>query len=221
MQLNDIPIWNCFTSTLHVTLAETGIGMRRATQAAREIIRFTKPDIVISTGFCGALRTGLRRGDIVIAEKILAYPPALQSSSASLDRNLLDILSGAGKVNTNLGTFISTQVMMEKDRLAPLVDDQLQNPVLEMESHALAEVCAGNGIPFAAVRAVSDTAEYDPQPVCSKIFTDDMSVSLTKLLRAAVADPLIIRELLQLHSAARSAGNSLAEAIVSSLEKLQ
>jgi len=219
-QVNEIPIWNCTLPNLHVTLAETGVGTVRAANAARNIIRLTAPDIVISTGFCGAVKPGLRRGDIVLAERILTYSTALQPSTVSLDRTLLDILGSPGKIMYNAGTFITTQEMVAKHRIAALLGDQYPNPVLEMESHAVAEVCSSSGIPFAAIRAISDTADQDPQPVCSKVFSEDMEISMLKLIKAVVTAPQTTRELLRLYIDTETAGRSLAEAVEFSLERL-
>jgi len=220
-KLKEIPIWSCVSSNLHITLAETGIGTARAAKAAEEIIRHIAPDIVISTGFCGAVRPGLRRGDIVLAERILAYTTSLQPATVTLDRTLLDILGSPGKIIFNSGTFITTHNMVAKSRIAPLLDNQYPNPVLEMESHAIAEVCCNRGIPFAAVRAVSDTADQDPQPVCGKIFTADMEISMIKLMKSVITAPQITRKLLRLYLDTESAGKSLAEAVEFSLERLR
>ena len=206
---------------MQITLVETGIGRARATAAARNIIKTVLPDIVISTGFCGAVKPGLRRGDIVLAERMLVFSNQLHSSAITPDKELLDILNPPETTNYHAGTFISVAGMVSKCRIAPLLTAQHQNPVLEMESLAVAEVCDCHSIPYAAIRAVSDAADHDPQPVCSKIFAADMKLSMIKLLGRVVTAPSITRQLLQLHSDAEAAGRSLAEAIEFSLERLR
>ena len=74
---------------------------------------------------------------------------------------------------------------------------------------------------LAALRIVSDTTDRDPQPVCSKIFAADRKVSMLKILRTVITAPLRTRKLLQMHVDAEAAGNSLAEAIKFSLERLR
>lgn len=219
--LKDMPIWNCQSSNLHVILAETGIGMTRAAEAAKNIIRFATPDIVISTGFCGAVSPGLLSSDIVLAERVLNYTTTLHPYSVSIDRSLFNILSAPGNINFHPGTFITTKEMVAKCQIAALLDDRIANPVIEMESHAVAEVCNSCGIPFAAIRAVSDPADQDPQPVCSKIFTADMKISLLKTLKCVITAPQTTRKLIQLYTGAEAAGRSLARAIEFSLNRLQ
>jgi adenosylhomocysteine nucleosidase len=220
-QLHDLPIWSSTSSDLQVTLVETGIGITRAAEAAKKIIKFASPDIVISTGFCGTVKPGLRRGDIVLAERILQYRSELHSSAVTLDKILLEILSPPGKINFHFGTFITVPEMVAKCRIAAQLDDQNTNPVIEMESLAVAEVCNYRDIPFAAIRVVSDTADNDPQPVCSKIFAADMKVSMIKILSTVMTAPLTTRKLLQMHVDAEAAGRSLAKAIALSLERLR
>jgi len=89
-----------------------------------------------------------------------------------------------------------------------------------MNGLAVAEGCNYRDIP-AVFRIVSDSIDRDPQPVCSKIFAADMKVSMIKILKPVITAPLRTRKLLQMHVDAEAAGNSLAEAIEFSLERLR
>lgn len=212
-----VPLW-CHASTgRQIFLAESGMGSARAAVAAEKVISHTTPDIVINTGFCGALLPGLDRGDIVLAERVFAYAATLQTTAVPINKNILDLF---GNSSFHRGTFITTAAMVAKSHITPLLEERQANPVVEMESHAIACVCASRGIPFAAIRAVSDSADQDPQPDCSKIFAADMKISMMRILKAIIAEPALGRRLLQLRIDAGVAGESLAQAIESSLEKL-
>lgn len=219
-QIKDIPIWSFVSSNQKVLLAETGIGSKRAEEAAKHIIEFMSPDIVINTGFCGALTTGLRLGDIVLAESVLAYSTELHALPDAVDKTLFNLLSASVNQVFYPATFISTTGIESKWRIAALLNDKILRPVLEMESYAIAAVCHNNDIPFVSIRAVSDTADQDPQPVCSKIFGSDLKISIIKLLKALITSPLISRDLVQLSANTEVAGKYLAIAIKRTLETL-
>lgn len=221
VRLGNLFVWSGASANLQLILAESGMGMDHAAEAAQNIIKFAPPDIVISTGFCGAIRPGLRRGDVILAENILTYDTALRPTSAFCDRTLLERLSPSGATTFHRGTFITTSAMVAKSQIAASLDEQIRFPVLEMESNAVAEVCNRSGIPFVAIRVVSDTAEQDPHAVCSKIFAADMKISMIKLLKAIVTAPLITRDLIRLAIDATAAGTSLAQTIEFSLGKLR
>lgn len=218
---DELTLWSGTTADMQVTLAESGIGITRAAAAAKTIIQYAAPDIIISAGFCGAVNPGLHRGDIVFAEKIFTLTAGLQPSKATIDSDFLKLSDAAGRPDFLRGTFITTAAMVAKTWFAPLVDDRISNPVLEMESHAVAEVCQDNGIRFAGLRAVSDTAANDPQPVCSKLFDHEMKLSMVKLLLTVATSPLSVRRLFRLYVDTAAAGGSLAEAIKFSLGTLR
>jgi adenosylhomocysteine nucleosidase len=206
---------------MQVLLIESGIGTVRAAKAVRDIINLAAPDLVISTGFCGAVKSGLSRGDIVLAEKIFTYNSAHLSDAVSIDTSYLNQLGSTAKIVIHPGTFITTIGFMAKTRITEALHGEIPNPVLEMESHAIAEVCINHGVPFAAIRAVSDTAASDPYHICRKLFDADMNIRLRSLLKTVITEPTITRQLLQLHADAKAAGICLAKAIEFSLENIK
>lgn len=219
--LQGIPLWQSESSGQQLFLVESGMGTARATAAAESVIGQIAPDLVISAGFCGALLPGLDRGAIVLAERLLAYPDLRCSAAVSIDQTLLTRLAAPADKTLHRGTFITTPMLVAKNRVRTLLDEQLAHPVLEMESHAVGTVCARRGVPFAAIRAVSDGADQDPHLDCSKIFAADMKISIMQILKAIIVEPALGRRLLQLRQDAGVAGNSLAQAVALSLGRLQ
>lgn len=209
-RLHNMPVWTSQSPELQVFLAQSGIGTARAAAAARELISFAAPDLVISTGFCGALKPGLQRGDLVVAEKLFTCSTALRPFEVTLDRRFWELIGESG---FQPGTFITTEKMEAKSRIAPLVDAGCRNPVLEMESSAVASVCKSCDTPFVAIRAVSDTADQDPQPICARLFNAEMKISVIQTVKALLATPQMTRQLLQLYVDAGAAGKSLGKAI--------
>ena len=52
-------------------LVTSGMGMRRASEAARELIKTNAPCLLISFGIAGAVEADLEIGDVVVAEAVL------------------------------------------------------------------------------------------------------------------------------------------------------
>ena len=147
-----------------------------ATTAAVLIERFGVGEIVF-TGVAGGLGTGVAVGDVVVAESFLqhdldaspifpkyevplygtsrfASDPALtRRLAAAVQRALPDQHLHRGLVVSG-DRFVSTDA--ECRALRSALPDAL---AVEMEGAAVAQVCHDFGVPFAAVRTISDRAD--------------------------------------------------------------
>src|SRR4051812_44130566 len=52
-------------------LVESGMGPRRAEAAARLLVAQLSPRIILSYGFAGGVRAGLKAGDLALARRVL------------------------------------------------------------------------------------------------------------------------------------------------------
>jgi adenosylhomocysteine nucleosidase len=98
---------------------------------------------------------------------------------------------------------------IEKRRLAELHGAG----AVDMESAAVAEVCAAKGVPFLAVRAVSDAVDTALSPELVRLLSGGR-VSVWKALRALVRKPRLLSEFRRLARDTRLAAKNLAEALV-------
>jgi len=147
-----------------------------ATTATALIERFGVSRIVF-TGVAGGLAPGVNRGDVVIADGFLQHDldasplfPRYEVPLYGTDRFATDsALTGqlAAAVGRALhGTRVHRGLVVSGDRfVASAVESQALQRALpdalavEMEGAAFAQVCADYGVPFAAVRTVSDRAD--------------------------------------------------------------
>jgi adenosylhomocysteine nucleosidase len=200
-------------------IVESGMGTANAMHATSAALESFKPDMVISIGFCGALRTGISTGDLVLAGELFLHKDGtLQPQTGLLP---VDEYSPALQtVNSRVcrGTFITTEAMVSKDRITALLDDSMQNPVLEMESSAVARICINAGIQFAALRAVSDPVDEDPFQLAYDIIGPDFTVDSKRALVSLLRTPSHLPQLLRLMRNSRLAANSLAGAVSNLLE---
>lgn len=98
---------------------------------------------------------------------------------------------------------------VEKARLAAATGAH----AVDMETAAIAEVCAERGLPFLAIRAVSDTRDTALSPELERLLSGG-NVSIPKACFALVRKPRLLREFLRLRRDTRLAAERLAEALL-------
>jgi adenosylhomocysteine nucleosidase len=83
---------------------------------------------------------------------------------------------------------------------------------VDMESAAVAEVCAARGVPFLAVRAVSDTVGTALSPELVRLLSGG-NVSVWRACLALVRRPALIGEFVRLGRDTKLAAQNLAAAL--------
>ncbi len=218
----DLPVWKLESDSKSIFLLLSGIGFKKAGRAALLALDLIQPDIIINAGFCGALFPGLETGDIVAAESIYHYSSTTSAIEKSCDCELLETARLSGQPLIRTGIFISTEEIVDKKLLINHLKDFPDQPVvLEMESWSILNVCTERGTRFAAIRAVSDTAEIDPAGLFRDICDNSFTISFKKISLLLLKNPFILLQLLQLAKSAKAAGRSLAEALHFSLEQMK
>jgi adenosylhomocysteine nucleosidase len=147
-----------------------------ATTAAVLIERF-QVDRIVFTGVAGGLAPGVNRGDVVIAEAFMQHDldaspifpryevPLYGCDRFATDATLTAALDAAVR-RALPGARVHRGLVVSGDRFVSTTDESqaLQAALpealaVEMEGAAIAQVCHDYGIPFAAVRTVSDRAD--------------------------------------------------------------
>lgn len=146
----------------------SGIGKVNAAMSATEMILQDRPDCIINSGVAGSLSRPVASGDMVIASRVAYHdvwcgepndfgqvqglPRFFDADPALLDAAASCRMDGThvGLVCTGDQFFISTE---EDARILRLYPDAL---ACDMESAAIAQVCARYGVPFLSFRMISD-----------------------------------------------------------------
>lgn len=147
-------------------------------------------DIMMSTGYCGALQPGQRVGDIVVSgEMPVSSPiPFVRGEIASLDR-----VAATATEKRALG--------LETGAVA-----------VEMEAAAVARKAKEWGVPFCCVRVVSDTAEEDMPLDFNRYRDKEGRFSIARIMLGALARPFTaIPGLMRLDKSCRVAAERLGE----------
>jgi adenosylhomocysteine nucleosidase len=149
----DWPVYEAEFGGAKVRAILTGMGQSHALEAIRQVLP-SRPDICVSTGLAGALRSGYRPGDILAARLVSeAGEPVAVASHRELLSTALDC--GARQVERFATSKTLVARAEQKRELASQAD------AVEMESYTILAEAARYGVPALAVRAISDTAEFD------------------------------------------------------------
>ena len=188
-----------------VYLQISGIGQNRARQAAEKISSFF-PSLVISTGFCGALKTGIEAGDIVLdIEK--SNPERISQLVQSAERNRIKIIQGK---------FLNVDhALLDKNEKLRLGMETGATAV-EMESEAIEQVCKDKQIPFYSFRAVSDTVNQNQPSLVTAI--DPQGQLGLHFLKKLFFHPSEWFSFSRLALSSKKAENSLARILIQLIE---
>ena len=198
-------------------LVESGIGFDNATRAAAIMLRDGRPDLMISTGFCGGITAELQVGDVVVAKNIISTNvegfEEIAVSLSDVGRNFVTRQAGEGRRIVG-GTFVSASVVTSKVPLAAMLAGQYPNAVVEMESGAIAVIAAKNNIPLLALRVVSDAADEELGFSLDEFCDSELRrICIHKVLLTVLRKPRIIPQLVRLSRSSRRAAKSLTAAL--------
>ena len=158
-----------------VILMQCGIGKVSAALGAQAVISGFAPDYVINTGCAGGIGRGLQIGDIVIASEAAEWD--LDITALGYPRGYIDSLGGVrieadrglgariaehipAGVQVRHGLIVSGDQFISTDEQRAIILESFPDALCaEMEGAAIAHVCRQNGVPFAVIRSLSDTAD--------------------------------------------------------------
>ena len=133
-----------------IRLAVTGIGPKKARRTTQQVctgsIGFI-PDLLINSGFCGAVRNDLNIGHLIIANLIAYRDREMQLENSPIEK-VAALSVGSEYQVGKLQTFnwpVLSRARVSGDTLA-----------VDMESFAIAQTAATYQIPAIIIKAVSD-----------------------------------------------------------------
>jgi len=174
----------------------SGIGAGNAARTAAAVAG-DAPEALISAGFCGALAGDLRVGELVAADVVV---DERTGDRFAADPRLLAAAPG------RRGAMVSA----ERIARTPADRARLEGLAVDMESAALARAAAEAGIPFLALRAVTDERHHR-LPDFDKVMDAAGRLTPGAGLVHFVLHPRELPALVRLGPAARRAGAALRE----------
>lgn len=200
--------YECLLPAISVTVQISGIGHHRARQAAERICS-TAPSLIISTGFCGAIKKGIKAGEIILdTEK--SHPETI---------SLFVRIGNRKKIKVIQEKFLTvTHPLLEKNEKLKL-GEKTDAVAVEMESDSVLNVCKKKKIPFCSVRAVSDTADQNLPSIVTAI--DPQGRVGTHFLKTLLSHPSEWSDFFRLAVSSGKAEKNLAEILTQFIKEIQ
>ena len=169
---------------------------------------------ILSLGVSGALSSNLRAGDVAVATLVtdsidLAIPNRAWAYS------IYRALTGFGATfacHTSVFTYSKSVVASIQDKSK--LYQRTKADAVDMETWVAAQVAQKHKLPFAAVRAISDPANFSLPPAALVAMAPDGSIDLPAVMASLASDDAQLPDLLKLASYSSMAYNSLASAIL-------
>ncbi|HEV2687032.1 MAG TPA: hypothetical protein VGV35_00720 [Bryobacteraceae bacterium] len=119
-----------------------GIGAEAARRATEAVIRETRPTRVVSVGFAGALEAAMKVADILEPRVVVNASDGVRTQTGSGQGTLVSYAAIAGSE--------------QKQRLG----NAYGAAAVDMEAAAVAQGAQVHGVAFAALKAISDAADF-------------------------------------------------------------
>ncbi|MCL2187515.1 MAG: 5'-methylthioadenosine/adenosylhomocysteine nucleosidase [Defluviitaleaceae bacterium] len=181
-------------ATIDIVAVRCGVCKVNAAIAAQLLISRYGVTHLIVTGAAGAICQELAIYDTVIASDIAYHDvhegiltehhPWMETVYFKADAVLLDTIlrANANDPTVKTGRIVTGEAFIDVDGRDTIINDHAPLCV-DMETAAVAHVCYANGIPFAAIRSISDTPHESGAENMDKYFTQAGEKSVQVLLR--------------------------------------
>lgn len=193
-----------------LVLLETGEGVANVERHLESWLEQRAARAVLSIGFAGALSSSLQIGDLVIAGEI----------HDSKEQPDAELLSAAQQVQmgapVHIGiAFTSGEILWKAESKHELVLLLGANEIgfVDMESTAIARVCAGRGVPFVIIRSISDLLNEDLPLDFNRCRASDGRVDPKKVMKATLLKPAAFKGLFELRKRSKLCAERIAEFI--------
>jgi len=153
------------------------------------------PGIILSCGIAGALAPSLRPGDVVIDGNVL----------------LVERL-GQALPHAHRGGIVGSDAIAASAAEKRILHERTGAIAVDMESHVAARVAVLKGVPFAALRVISDCADDDLPPAALVGMRPDGGMALGAVLASLARNPRQLPALIRTGRQADQAFRSLAQA---------
>lgn len=207
-------IWEGQIEGAPVVVARVGPGRERVEFAASYLMERYPLSGILSWGFGGGLVTEVRSGQVVICSRAILSEdgPAdgqLLNADAELFQRAMQVARDI-RVSARDGVALTVpRIISEPEEKAEL-GRRYAASVAEMEAYWVGQVAAAHGIPFLAVRAISDELK-DWMPDVHRFVNAAGAVQAKRAMQYLAANPDKSPALMRLGMNVRRASNNLTK----------
>ncbi len=186
-------------------IAHTGMGLDRVRERLPRLFEKCKVESVISGGYAGGLDPSLSSGALVLAENY-SHPALLAKAQAVL------------KERCASGLMATSSVALETPAEKAAFQRKTGALAVDMETSAIAEICAARGVPLLSLRVITDAALEElavPFSVCFDAKTERPRIAslLAFLLMHPARIPGFARFVGGVNRSRRSLTDAIAEVV--------
>jgi nucleoside phosphorylase len=186
-----------------VAIFHTGVGQKACQASIDDFLSVEHPDFLISSGFAGGLREGLRVGDLFLAENFS-------------DRQLLSTAQGilTGR-NTQTAKLFTSASIIDSVSQRNELGRQVSADAVDMETETIARACATSGIRMLSLRVISDTPRQPlPAPPGALFDMERQKTDVKKLVTHTLKHPAAFFHLVAFARHVALARRALTEALI-------
>jgi adenosylhomocysteine nucleosidase len=148
---------------------------------------------VISFGVAGGLDPSLKSGDVVVATEVLAGDTRWLAGLPLNEDMIASVALGRRRVVR--GGLAGVEQVIAAQALKAALRSATGAAAVDMESHIAADYAAKAGLPFAALRVISDPASRALPALALSAIKPNGDIDLRKVLRGLVRHPTTLRAL--------------------------
>ena len=194
-----------------IALTIAGVGRNPAARGTRRLLGGHRPRWLLSAGFGGALDPSLRRNDVVFANEII---DATRPDLPPLEIVLRPPETTAGASFRSItGRLVTVPAIVRTSAEKAALRARFGADLVDMETAAVAAVCADRNQRFLSIRVVSDQADADLPPEIMSIMGPTGGFRLGATLGALWKRPGSVKDLWALREHANEAAERLAEVL--------
>ena len=185
-----------------IEILHTGVGEKVCRQRVEKFLQDHQFDLLITTGFAGALNDELQPGDLLLAKNFSTIDLNERGlSCSSLPIHVADLLTVSALIDSS----------NERNKISRASNAA----AVDMETEFIARACATHGIPLLSLRVITDTPTQ-PFPAPPSVLFDiqRQRTHIAVLTKFFLADPRRIPGLLQFARRISRARKTLSNALV-------
>ncbi len=172
----------------------SGIGREPGLAAARALVAGERPDILISAGFAGALTRNLTVGETITPGTVIDGQTDEQFAT-----------------QCGSGVLISAPIIADESAKTKLAE-QYGADAVDMEGASVARVAQEHGIPFCAVKSISDELGF-PMPPFNAYVMADGRLAIERFAAHVAVRPSYWPSLMQMARNSKKAALELSTAL--------
>ena len=201
----------------------SGVGMKKAAQATRDLLQSGDVEALIICGFAGGLHPELEPGDLILADSVgvsniahLRYFPDSQMMKVAESLTTDEIPD----VRIQLGPLVTTDCVVTHPEAKRKLAEITEAIAVDMETVGAIRAAQELGIPWLAVRAITDPVGESLPLDFNALSNHEGNVSYGKVFLAVLQRPAKIPALIQLGKRSSLAANNLAAFLLALLPRL-